>query len=53
MNLLIEPYGIEIRNRLDYNLLHYVLLIEPYGIEIELEALNSDGVRAFNRTLWN
>ena len=36
--LLIEPYGIEIRNWLNLSSLHTRLLIEPYGIEISMSS---------------
>ena len=50
--LLIVPYGIETRFRLNFDTIEFLLIV-PYGIEtFEVVAIKKKH-RPFNRTLWN
>ena len=50
--LLIELYGIETIYFLVYYEKHS-LLIELYGIETLLKPCQCNGMKSFNRTIWN
>ena len=51
--LLIEPYGIETRERAHQDHEKQSLLIEPYGIETMEGEPHYNGKSAFNRTIRN